>query len=99
PGSGDDLLPVVGLFAWRRDGEHHQWNPETISLLQHAVRSGKPETYEAFSRAAVDAARPDALPPSRAGHSDPGGRAGGRDREALLHRCDVARLDLARGAR
>jgi glutamate synthase (NADPH/NADH) large chain/glutamate synthase (ferredoxin) len=52
PGSGDDLLPIVGLFAWRRDGEHHQWNPETISLLQHAVRSGKPETYEAYSRAA-----------------------------------------------
>jgi glutamate synthase domain-containing protein 2/glutamate synthase domain-containing protein 1/glutamate synthase domain-containing protein 3 len=50
PGSGDDLLPIVGLFAWRRDGEHHQWNPETISLLQHAVRSGKWETYEQFSR-------------------------------------------------
>ncbi|HEY4412267.1 MAG TPA: glutamate synthase large subunit [Gaiellaceae bacterium] len=52
PGSGDDLLPVVGLFAWRRDGEHHQWNPETISLLQHAVRSGKAETYEQYSRIA-----------------------------------------------
>ena len=34
------LLPVVGLYAWRRDGEHHQWNPETIALLQHAVRNG-----------------------------------------------------------
>jgi glutamate synthase domain-containing protein 2/glutamate synthase domain-containing protein 1/glutamate synthase domain-containing protein 3 len=52
PGSGDDLLPVVGLFAWRRDGEHHQWNPETISLLQHAVRSGKADTYEQYSRIA-----------------------------------------------
>ncbi len=49
---GDELLPVVGLFAWRRDGEHHQWNPETISLLQHAVRSGKAETYEEYSRVA-----------------------------------------------
>src|SRR5207253_1697695 len=36
PGSPDTLLPVVGLYAWRRDGEHHQWNPETIALLQHA---------------------------------------------------------------
>jgi glutamate synthase domain-containing protein 2/glutamate synthase domain-containing protein 1/glutamate synthase domain-containing protein 3 len=52
PGSGDDLLPVVGLFAWRREGEHHQWNPETISLLQHAVRSGRAETYEEYSRVA-----------------------------------------------
>jgi len=58
PGSGDDLLPIVGLLAWRREGEHHQWNPETISLLQHAVRSGKAETYEAYSRAAnADSAR------------------------------------------
>jgi len=58
PGNGDDLLPIVGLFAWRRDGEHHQWNPETISLLQHAVRSGKAETYEQYSRIAnADSAR------------------------------------------
>jgi glutamate synthase (NADPH/NADH) large chain/glutamate synthase (ferredoxin) len=33
------LLPVGGVYAWRRDGEHHQWNPETIALVQHAVRS------------------------------------------------------------
>jgi glutamate synthase (NADPH/NADH) large chain/glutamate synthase (ferredoxin) len=35
----DDLLPVGGVYAWRRDGEHHMWNPETIALVQHAVRS------------------------------------------------------------
>ena len=34
----DELLPVGGVYAWRRDGEHHMWNPETIALLQHAVR-------------------------------------------------------------
>src|SRR5204863_4101976 len=34
-----DLLPVGGIYAWRRDGEHHQWNPETIALLQHSVRA------------------------------------------------------------
>jgi glutamate synthase domain-containing protein 2/glutamate synthase domain-containing protein 1/glutamate synthase domain-containing protein 3 len=39
PGSHEDLLPVGGVYAWRRDGEHHMWNPETIALLQHAVRS------------------------------------------------------------
>jgi len=33
------LLPVGGVYAWRRDGEHHMWNPETIASLQHAVRS------------------------------------------------------------
>ncbi len=35
----DDVLPVGGVYAWRRDGEHHIWNPETIALVQHAVRA------------------------------------------------------------
>ncbi|HEX6389225.1 MAG TPA: glutamate synthase large subunit, partial [Solirubrobacteraceae bacterium] len=35
-----ELLPVGGVYAWRRDGEHHMWNPETIAQLQHAVRDG-----------------------------------------------------------
>ncbi len=39
PTPHDELLPVGGVYAWRRDGEHHQWNPETIALVQHAVRA------------------------------------------------------------
>jgi glutamate synthase domain-containing protein 2/glutamate synthase domain-containing protein 1/glutamate synthase domain-containing protein 3 len=35
----DELLPVGGVYAWRRDGERHMWNPETIALVQHAVRA------------------------------------------------------------
>ncbi|HZO33471.1 MAG TPA: glutamate synthase large subunit [Gaiellaceae bacterium] len=49
PGESGELLPVVGLYAWRAGGEHHQWNPETIALLQHAVRHGGFETYEQYS--------------------------------------------------
>src|SRR5581483_11974654 len=49
PGDGA-LLPLGGVYAWRADGEHHQWNPETIALLQHAVRHGGAKTYEEFSR-------------------------------------------------
>ena len=45
-----DLLPVGGVYAWRRDGEHHMWNPDTIALLQHAVRSGGEEAYLEFAR-------------------------------------------------
>jgi glutamate synthase domain-containing protein 2/glutamate synthase domain-containing protein 1/glutamate synthase domain-containing protein 3 len=58
-----ELLPVGGLYAWRRDGEFHMWNPETVSLLQDAVREGAgPEAYEEFSRRAnEDAARRAAL--------------------------------------
>ncbi len=37
--SSDDILPVGGVYAWRRDGERHIWNPETIALVQHAVRA------------------------------------------------------------
>jgi glutamate synthase domain-containing protein 2/glutamate synthase domain-containing protein 1/glutamate synthase domain-containing protein 3 len=40
PPGQDELLPVGGVYAWRRDGEHHMWNPETIALVQHAVRAG-----------------------------------------------------------
>ena len=54
PGTGDELLPVIGLYAWRRDGEHHQWNPETIALLQHAVREGGAKTFEEYSQAVND---------------------------------------------
>ena len=46
----DDLLPVGGVYAWRRDGEHHMWNPETIALLQHAVRHGGKPTYDEYSK-------------------------------------------------
>jgi glutamate synthase domain-containing protein 2/glutamate synthase domain-containing protein 1/glutamate synthase domain-containing protein 3 len=49
PGCSGDLLPVLGLYAWRRDGEHHQWNPKTIALIQHAVRHGGWETYEQYA--------------------------------------------------
>jgi glutamate synthase domain-containing protein 2/glutamate synthase domain-containing protein 1/glutamate synthase domain-containing protein 3 len=54
PGSPEELLPVVGLYAWRRDGEHHQWNPETIALLQHAVREGGFETYKQYTQTVND---------------------------------------------
>ena len=30
----DDLLPYIGQFSYRKDGEKHAWNPETISALQ-----------------------------------------------------------------
>ncbi len=45
----DDLLPVGGVYAWRRDGEHHMWNPETIALVQHAVRQANGDVRAALS--------------------------------------------------
>ena len=45
----DELLPVGGIYAWRRDGEQHMWNPDTIAALQQAVRI-TPEEGDAQSR-------------------------------------------------
>ena len=60
-GAPDDLLPVGGIYAWRRDGEHHMWNPETIALLQHAVQIAerqRPQKYDEYARLVnEDAAR------------------------------------------
>ncbi len=52
PGRKEDLLPVGGIYYWRRDGEFHQWNPETIALVQHAVRGEGGDaqtTYDEFA--------------------------------------------------
>ena len=51
-GDGADstkLLPVGGVYAWRRDGEHHIWNPETIALVQHAVRAANGDVGAALN--------------------------------------------------
>ena len=40
-------LDVGGEYQWRREGELHLFNPETVFLLQHATRSGQ---YDVFRR-------------------------------------------------
>jgi glutamate synthase (NADPH/NADH) large chain/glutamate synthase (ferredoxin) len=58
PRAHDELLPVGGVYAWRRDGEFHIWNPETIALLQHSVRHGGQQTYDEYAKLVnEDAAR------------------------------------------
>jgi glutamate synthase domain-containing protein 2/glutamate synthase domain-containing protein 1/glutamate synthase domain-containing protein 3 len=59
PAARDELLPVGGVYAWRRDGEHHMWNPETIALMQHAVRAANGDVGAALegNREAYDTVR------------------------------------------
>ena len=45
-----DFLPNLGLFHYRKDGIKHAWNPETISTLQLATRTGSYEKYKEFTR-------------------------------------------------
>ena len=43
------LLPYVGLFSYRKDGEKHAWNPETIAALQLATRLGSYKKFKEFT--------------------------------------------------
>jgi len=42
-------LEVGGAYRHRVDGEYHLLNPQTISKLQHSVRSGKKETFKEYT--------------------------------------------------
>jgi glutamate synthase domain-containing protein 2/glutamate synthase domain-containing protein 1/glutamate synthase domain-containing protein 3 len=43
------LLPSGGHYAYRADGERHLWNPQTVSLLQHAVRANDFQKYSEYA--------------------------------------------------
>ncbi len=46
----DDMLDVGGQYLWRKDGEHHQLNPKTIAMVQHAVRVGDYNVYKNYAK-------------------------------------------------
>jgi glutamate synthase domain-containing protein 2/glutamate synthase domain-containing protein 1/glutamate synthase domain-containing protein 3 len=57
PRTGREVLPVGGVLQWRRDGELHIWNPDTVALLQQSVRTQNGQglqTYREFARAVND---------------------------------------------
>jgi glutamate synthase (NADPH/NADH) large chain/glutamate synthase (ferredoxin) len=56
PRAVEDLLPVGGIYAWRRDGEKHMWNPETIASIQHAVRLESQDKYDEYAAMVNDQA-------------------------------------------
>ena len=47
---GEQLLPNVGQFHWRKDGIKHAWNPETIATLQLATRTGSYNKFKEFTK-------------------------------------------------
>ena len=54
----DGLLPYAGLFSYRKDGEKHAWNPETISTLQLATRLGSYKKFKEFTHLVDHKERP-----------------------------------------
>ena len=55
--AGSPDLEAGGYYQWRRDGEYHMWNPDTIAGLQHAVRANSFDTYQKFADHANETSR------------------------------------------
>jgi glutamate synthase (ferredoxin) len=43
-----------GEYQWRRDGEYHLFNPDTVFKLQHATRTGQYSVYKEYTRLVDD---------------------------------------------
>ncbi len=50
-------LPVGGEYQWRREGEPHLFDPETVFRLQHSTRSGRYDIFKKYSQHIDDQAR------------------------------------------
>jgi glutamate synthase (NADPH/NADH) large chain len=50
-------LEVGGEYQWRREGEYHLFNPETVYKLQHATRTGRYEVFKQYTAAVDDQSR------------------------------------------
>ncbi|GAA4319226.1 glutamate synthase large subunit [Mucilaginibacter gynuensis] len=44
------LLPEGGIYQWKRRGEAHLFNPQTVHLLQHATRTNNYEVYKSYAK-------------------------------------------------
>ena len=100
-------LEVGGEYAYRLRGEAHSWTPQTVSLLQHAVRGNARDKYDAYAELLNEqnehlltirglfrlrTAEEDGRKPVPLEEVE----SAAVDRQALLDRRDVVRLDLAR---
>ncbi|MGH7841605.1 MAG: glutamate synthase large subunit [Candidatus Binataceae bacterium] len=53
----DGELEAGGQYQWRRRGEFHMYNPNTIAKLQHAVRTGNYRVFKDYTRVVDDQSR------------------------------------------
>ena len=47
---GPPLLLEGGQYQWRRDGEYHLFNPETVFRLQHATQAGRYDIFKKYTQ-------------------------------------------------
>jgi len=45
-----ERLPVGGIYQWKRKGEYHLFNPQSIHLLQHSTKTNDYATFKRYSR-------------------------------------------------
>jgi len=55
-GQAHRRLEVGGEYQWRRDGELHLFDPETVFRLQHATREGRYDLFKRYTARVDDAA-------------------------------------------
>ena len=99
-------LESGGEYQWRRDGEYHLFNPDTVFKLQHATRSGQYSIFKEYTQAVDQQNEHRAtlrglfrFKPAGAARADRRGGTRVRDRPAIRHRGDVVRIDQRRGTR
>ncbi len=51
-----DRLPVGGIYQWKRKGEFHLFNPQTIHLLQHSTKMNDYATFKKYTKLVNDQA-------------------------------------------
>jgi glutamate synthase (NADPH) large chain len=51
-------LENTGVYTWRKDGELHAWNPETIARLQIATKTGSYEKFKEYVTAVDQKSHP-----------------------------------------
>ena len=96
-------LELGGEYQWRREGEHHLFNPTTVFKLQHATRAKRYDIFREYSRAVDDQSKRLAtlrglfeLKFGTANRSPSNTSSRGGDHAPVLHRGDELRLDLRR---
>ena len=47
---GTKRLPIGGEYQWRREGEPHLFNPETVFKLQHATRTKRFDIFRQYTQ-------------------------------------------------
>lgn len=49
-----DRLPVGGIYQWKRKGENHLFNPQTIHLLQYSTKMNDYASFKKYSKLVND---------------------------------------------